>query len=312
MQNGKINWELPGRRQRVAELMGTGISWRRAARILSDEWGIDINYDKLRLKARAWGIASSATMLSEEAAAVKPYTEFWRLEGDWMVCGDLELPFVSPEMVDMLLNQAKRLKIRRLLIAGDIFEFQQLGVYTAVVPPPHPKTETNIAYAMMDKWLDWFTEVRCLLGNHDCRVLKALEGTVEDEDVMAILRSKLGGGSKVHWTIYGYCLIDTPAGTWRFTHPKNYRKMPLSLSIELASKFRQHVCVFHLHRTAVGWHPDGKHIVGEIGCMCDPDKLAYRQLADSAYPQMTQSFAAVKDGRLSLFSPNSAWGCGGF
>lgn len=62
-----------------------------------------------------------------------------------MVAGDLELPFIDVELAQKFLETAKELRIRQALIAGDIFEFEQLGPYAAVVPQANPPVEGRLA-----------------------------------------------------------------------------------------------------------------------------------------------------------------------
>lgn len=310
MATNRIDWQLPGRRERLAGLMATGISWTRAARILSDEWKIQINSNQVRLQGRVWGISSAATKLSEEAQVIRPFLEEWHLEGDWMICADLELPYICPEMVTMLLDQAKRLRIRNLIIAGDIFEAENLSPFDAIMPTYSPATESSIAHCMVEQLRDWFREIRCLCGNHDLRILKALQGAVEPEHAIAMLASMLGGDKRVYWSVYPFLIIHTQHGNWCVEHPANARKLPLSLATERASIERVHMITAHEHKTAIAFHPDGQTIVVNIGTMCDPRKLAYAMLRRRAYPKMTQSFAALKGGRVALFSPHAAWGLG--
>jgi hypothetical protein len=304
----RINWSKPGRLQDLQDAIGQGWSYGHVARELSKKWGMQVNRSQTKQACDRYELPSHATPMSEVAESIRPFTEEWHLEGDWVLTGDWELPYLSPAIFQQMLKQARRLKIKNLMVAGDVFEFERLGPFAAVVPVPHPMTEEKVALALMDEVLDWFEDVRCILGNHDSRCIKALEGAVQPEDIMAALCSKLGGDPHVHWSVYGHCVIESETGPWRITHPKNYSRTPMAVGRKLAAKYLQHIVGFHAHATSIGFDESGRYIVAGVGCMADVTKLPYHMLVDSTHPQMNQGFAALKHGRLSVYSDHPAWG----
>ena len=301
-----IDWTA----ERIDELravMADGASYREAHRTLSERWALPLTPTMVRQACQRYDITSSATLASVQARRFQQYTDCWTLAGDWLICGDLQLPFVDVGLCEELTKTARRLHVRQLLIVGDVFDFERLGPYAAVAPEPDVIAEGRLARAVMDEWLRWFQDVRVLTGNHDIRLAKALEGAVETEDICGMLASRLGDSDRVHWSVYGYALIDSPSGTWRATHPRNYSRLPLAVAGQLATRHRTHVITFHEHQTGIAFDRSGQSIIVNCGCMADPTKLAYRMLSDSTHPEQTQSYAALVEGHVRLYSPHPGW-----
>lgn len=304
-----VDW-TPERVADLRELMSTGVSYRTATHTLSARWAVRLNVSLVRQACQRFDIPSHATVASGLAEQFAPYRSEWRLTGDWMVCADLHLPFVDVGLAGQMVQTAQRRKVRNLIVVGDIFYNQALGPFAAVVPEPDEETTCALASAVMGEWLEWFKDVRMLCGNHDLRLAKQLSGALRARDVLAALHSRLGADERVQWSILGYTTIDTPAGEWRVTHPRNYSINALFVAARLATRCRTHIITAHEHRTAIGFDPSGQSIIVNVGCMADPAKLAYVMLTDTTRPVMTQSYAAIVDGRVTLYSPHAAWGMG--
>lgn len=301
-----IDWTTE-RIDQLRAVMAGGASYREAYRELAARWVLPLTATMVRQACQRYDILSRATVTSTYARQFQPYTDCWTLTGDWLICGDLQLPFVDFKFCEALTKTARKLHVRQLLIVGDVFDFERLGPYAAVVPPADVKAEGLLARAVMDEWIEWFRDVRVLTGNHDIRLAKALEGAVEPSDICGMLTARLGDSDRVHWSIYGYAVIDTPSGPWRATHQRNYSMVPLSVATRLANVKGSHIITFHEHRTAIGFDASGQRIIVNVGCMADPTKLAYRMLTDSTHPEQTQSYAALVGGRVRLYSPHPGW-----
>lgn len=297
--------------ERVDELravMAGGSSYREAAETLAERWQLAVDYTQVRLTCVRYHIASLATQRTWYDKTFRRYTDAWKLSGDWIICGDPHLPYVDIDWCNTMTETARRLKCRHLLIAGDIFDFETLSPFAAVTSAANPDDERRATEGVVDEWLSWFREIRCLCGNHDLRLAKRLDGAVGSDDVLSVLAGRMGNHEAVQWSIYGYALIDSPTGTWRISHPRNYSQSNLAVAQKLAARHRQHIVTFHEHRTAIGFDPSGQSVIVNCGCMADPERLAYKQLSDSTHPEFTQSFCTLTGGRVKLHSPHEAWG----
>ena len=95
--------------------------------------------------------------------------------------------------------------------------------------------------------------------------------------------------------------------TRRITHPQNYSRNALTVARKLAYKHRQHVACLHVHHSATGIDDSGQYVIADIGCLADPEKLAWVSMFDSAStPVMNQGFALLRDGRIKNYSNHPA------
>jgi hypothetical protein len=290
----------------LKQLMAAGHSWAGAAAILTEQWGEGVTWSGVRSCARVHGFNSNADQ-SSGPPWVRRYRDFWRLQGDWVIAGDLHLPLADWELCGKVAVTAKARGIKNLLIGGDVFDMQAYGHYEALVTPPPPEADRIAGLYVMGLWRDWFTDIRILMGNHDARLLKALSGRESEETLAAVFLSRLGGPDNVQVSIYGYCIVDTPTGEWRVTHPGSFGRNQLSVANNLARKFGSHILTFHEHHDARGWDDSGQYVVANIGMLADPAKLAYSQLVDrSSTPVMRQSFGVLQNGALSIVSRSEA------
>lgn len=221
----------------------------------------------------------------------------WTLRGDWLITGDVHVPFTDYEFSERLALVARRhlRKPRRLLVAGDFYNFDLFSAYAHLVEPPSWKQEKQAARHMADVWLETFAEIRLLMGNHDRRITKST-GFMDDDD----LSDLLGRPERCQWSRYGWCIIETDNGLWRVTHPRNYSINPGIVANELAQKYQASVITFHEHHSLISRDRYNRHTIVNAGTLVDPRKLAYVSLDDSKSAEMKQSFVLLKNGYAHL------------
>lgn len=236
-----------------------------------------------------------------------------RLEGDWLIFGDLHNPFVDYDFAGNILKVARKRGIRKLLGAGDIFNMDVFSSYEDVIKLPTWKEEKEAFQQLLLEWLEWFDEIKILMGNHDRRLQKWTKGQFDDTDIIGMVMSGDGLGQyrdKVTSSVYGWCIIDTPSGPWRVTHPRNYGINQLTVADVLANKYQMHVITHHEHHTAIGWDRYKHFVTVNNGCLCDQRKLAYVMLDDSKSARMAKSFTVLQNGTPTLYgeAPFTDWG----
>jgi len=232
----------------------------------------------------------------------------WRLEGDWMIIGDVHVPYTDYEFSQLVALVARKnmSKPRRLLIAGDFFNMDTFSNYIHLVNIPTWKEERDAAKTLLHEWLETFDEIRMLMGNHDRRLQKFVNGEFDETDILSLV---ISNPDMVKMSGYGYCTIDTPGGVYRVTHPKNYSINQLVVADQLALKFGQHIISFHEHHLSAGYDRYKRYMVVNGGCLVDPDKLAYVKLDDSKSAGMAAGFVMLRNGAPQLFgkSPFTDW-----
>ena len=229
----------------------------------------------------------------------------WTLEGDWMVVGDVHVPYTRWGFASLVGAVAKRhMKgTRRLLIAGDLFSMDAFSPYPQSEPPPSWATERDSARALLTDWLEVFDEIRVLPGNHDMRMLKALAGALDTDDLLTLVYTNV---LRVKMSKYGYCYINDD---WIVTHQREYSRNQLVVANELAHAEQRHVLSFHEHHLSLGWDTYKNHLVVNGGCLVDEKRVPYTKYTVSKQARWARGFVWLKDGIPHLFGeePFTDW-----
>jgi len=228
-----------------------------------------------------------------------PLPNPWTLSGDWMVIGDLHVPYTDYDLAQHVTAVAERYleRPRRLLIAGDLLNLDTMSIYLQIVPPATWQQERDSARQLFAEWLETFDEIKIIMGNHDRRMQKFVNGAFDENDMLALLTTN----EQVMMSNYGWCMIETANGPWRVSHPRNYSVNKLVIADVLAQKYDSHIMSFHEHHLGLGFDRYGRHLIVNGGCLVNPEKLAYVQLDDSKSPAMQPGFCLLRNGHPYLF-----------
>lgn len=229
------------------------------------------------------------------AAVGKP----WRLEGDFIVAGDVHCDTVNKGFMQRPLQIASAYldHPRRLLLAGDFLNADAFSTYPAIAPGSSFARELSSARAFFDTYLNVFDEIYWILGNHDRRVQKASKLAIEPEDLLRMI----SGDPRIKVSWWGHAVVETKRGEWRISHGSEYSINQLVVADQFAQKYRQNIILHHQHHCAVGWSRFKDFVVVDNGGLFDETMMAYVNLDDSKKPRMTGGFTMLKDGTPYLF-----------
>lgn len=229
------------------------------------------------------------------------------LTGDWVIVGDVHAPYVSPLWAERVVKVARKRRIKNLLIAGDFWDYSNYSIYDDVVPPASWQTEKAAGKRIMKAWGAWFSRVEFLMGNHERRKEKRLQGHEDDEDIFSPLAAVC---RNMHSSNYGWADVTSGGEKYRVTHPKNYSVQSLAVADQLALKYDCHIISFHEHHLAKGVDRYGRHIIINGGCLVDPAMLAYVGLDDNKAAAMVNGFVTLRAGVADLYGPHpfTDWG----
>ncbi len=227
----------------------------------------------------------------------------WVLDwDDFIVVGDVQLPTTDYDfaMLPAYVAANKLQRPRRLIIAGDLFNFDGFSKYENLIALPSIEQEFDAARNVIGLWAMTFDEIYMVMGNHEERMLKALQGQVQVQDIMNIVNAKLPIG-KVKATVRDALRVKTSRGDYYIAHGASYRKLPLSVANELAQKEQANIVLHHQHHLAMGMDIYNRFILIDNGGLFDVEKMAYVQLHSKAMAGMSQGFTLVKGGYPYLF-----------
>ncbi len=231
----------------------------------------------------------------------------WRLNGDWIVCGDVHLNTTRKGFMQRPLQIAEKMLTgtKRLMISGDLLNADAWSDYPTVVPLPSFGKELRAARFFFDMYLEVFDEIWVTQGNHDRRVQKNSKNAISPEDLMRMISHD----PRIKVSQWGHAVIDTPSGEWRATHGSEFSVQTLTVADKMAQQYKQHIISHHQHHCSIGLDRYKRYVIIDNGGLFDEESLAYVLLDDNKRPRMANGFTALIDGTPYLFGtePFTNW-----
>lgn len=291
--------------------MEIGHSYRSAADILGR------TYNQVREACKRYTIPSMATGPVELPAPprVPLYDNAPCLSGDFLVVCDVHAPATDWLMASRAAMVANKYltEPRRLLIVGDLMNYDVLSKYEALVPVAGLQQELEAARHAIQLWKQTFSEIVLTMGNHDYRWVKSLLGVYPEDTMVDLFNALLHNPQGLKISIYPYSTVETCSGLWHFSHMARYAQTPLMKARKKANVHKdRHIALAHQHHIGMALDESSKYVIADLPMLADEQKLAYVGLGDSDQPHMKRGFAMLRNGALTLFSDNPAWTDWGF
>lgn len=271
----------------------------------------------MRERCMAFGLpttfAPELIPIAERLPQTSPVTQM--LEGldlpyeDSLVFSDCHFPHHYRDMLAWGLKVAKVRGIKRLILAGDTFDFDCFSSFLKV-KSEDPATNFDTVAEFFAAALPQFETICVIMGNHDERILRRLELKMGISLLMSRIHDLLPAKQRIsfakrvlytdrfYMTMYG-----TPDGvSWRISHPDNYRKLRLSVSIEGAMKYNCHFLSAHQHHLGVTVSTYGHKWAVDGGCGIDPVAAEYIQRRDKMSADWSPGFITLEHGHPHVFS----------
>jgi len=216
-----------------------------------------------------------------------------------IIIADVEMPDYDADLMRLAHAMAVKHNIKTLLIGGDYDAFDTITPWSVA---HRDNTELTLREtfaldaAMLDTAMSWFDDVYAVMGNHDQRWSKLLDGQLGPYDVIHT------SNGQVIVKPYTYMYLNTSRGKYKLTHPKNYSKNQLTTPRNIIQKEseRCHIISTHTHHCCKGFDQSGQWVIAEIGCLRNPKATKYKQTGDTNHPQWVQGFAMLLDGYLHV------------
>ena len=237
--------------------------------------------------ARTWGIKQAIL-----AGDVLHFDSLSGWEPNW---AKLEEGGIIASAEDRLMDFAKSLKSKK---QGELIEL--LGNIGQRSEADGVSTELGIARRELRRLTELFDRVDFVLGNHEGRLLRALQTTLDPQEVKRLLE----GGDKWRIAEYYFSYLDTVQGRYQIEHPKTASKFSAS---RLASKHLCHILMGHSHQLNFTFDPSGTYYAIEMGCMVDENRLAYVAQRHNTSPTHRLGAVIVRDGYPWLLHENIDW-----
>jgi len=226
------------------------------------------------------------------------------VKGDAMVVADFHIPLYDPVWTNRMIATAREKGLTTLVIGGDFFNFDSLSQYDPKQTDAGLEREWYEGLAVMRVLLESFERIVYVWGNHDARMHKSLGYRMRFATAMQMVFGKLGVEAleKIQFTNLDHCIIWSGEEKWLVCHPASYSRVPLNTARAIAAKEGCNVITAHSHHCAVGYAPNGIHVVAEAGGLFDRDKTKYLQRS-TTFPTWQRGYGYLIDGRLTMISP---------
>ncbi len=149
-------------------------------------------------------------------------------------------------------------------------------------------TELAVARRVLRELESRFDLIDYVLGNHEGRLLRALETALSPDELLRLLETDK------RWRIstYYYSILISNGVKYQIEHPKTMSAK------ELAAKYHCHIIMAHSHRYSVTVDISGQYIAAEIGCCVDESRLPYASQRHNKSPAHVLGAAIVRNGYL--------------
>lgn len=231
------------------------------------------------------------------------FTKYEVLKRDRLIVfGDLHIPYHDVRVLDMAYQVAKRYGIKTGLINGDFVDNDLFSNFPKVHPNRHEYIvdELNPSSEILKLFMKQLDELVWLEANHERWLNRRVGGHFS---VFNLMESILG----VRYSQYSYAYVESGDEEILVCHPKNYRKKPGSLPLELCTRYLKNVLCGHVHRLCFQYHSSGRFWAAEGGHCCDAKKLNYKNRDVDLHGTWNPGFVMILDGWPHLIEPRT-WG----
>lgn len=221
-----------------------------------------------------------------------------------MVWNDIHGDKVDYDLLAASLDVASYYAINKLIIAGDLGDFQSLSKHSKRLP--ELKTNLNDELDVIENILSYadpyFNQIVLFPGNHDMWAVEQLEGKLE-YNRLARLFIPDHMVNKVLVSNYDRVHLISNGVEWVIPHQIDYNQNPLVVAEKLSNKYECSVVTTHQHISATGMSKNRKHQLIDSGGLHNPDKFAYSAMRTSSRRVMMSGFTTIVSGQGKLWTP---------
>lgn len=229
------------------------------------------------------------------------YTKYEVLDRDrCLIFGDVEVPDHDVRVLDMAFRIAERYGLKSGIINGDFLALDSFSSWPKTHPSRHEfiRDEVSPGGEILKVFMRQLDDLLWLEANHERRLSRLTNGQF---DVHQLFQNLLG----VQYSRYSYMVLNSADEDILVCHPKNTRKKPGSLPVELAGVYLKHVICGHLHRLCFQFHPSGRFWAVEGGHCRDVKKTEYKNRDVTVHGMWNPGFVMVLDGWPHIIEPRT-------
>lgn len=213
-----------------------------------------------------------------------------------LVLADIHVPYHHEEFIlDAICTaESNYTNFARIVIAGDLFTFDQISKYSKAHNIPRMETELEIGGAVL-MHLASVRPVSITNSNHDARFATRIDAQFS---LKRLMNAALNGRKPKH-------KIDTTERDYLFVnddviigHLTNATAVAGKIAHNIAQKYQRHCLAGHDHIAGV-YNPRSKYIGASIGCAAEFKKFWYSEKGMTPIKFMQRGYAIITGGEHS-------------
>jgi len=221
-------------------------------------------------------------------------------EENIILASDPHFPFYHRGMSALMMLLAKSRKIPALAIGGDFFDNYVFSVFEKHNRDLRWREEREIGKAWMDEMLSVFERIYIIPGNHDKRILSALQFEFTFPEIFELITT-----SK-QVTVFEDPIVELN-DDWLLMHPRTYNRRPGGVPIQMAAVYRKNIAMGHTHALSLCRDVSGINRCLELGTLSDPARTDYKTREATTHPMWNIGFSALLEGNIFLFDLDTNW-----
>jgi len=272
------------------------------AKHLSTHTGKAISYTTVDSRIRNLGLVKER--LEAGAKEVPKYNREIKLPmDDYLITVDYHSPYHSILWHNRSLAVAKKMKLKHLIIGGDLLDFGCASSYYADhIPSLEDEADAN--RDLIKSLIKSFDTITLIKGNHEDRLGRATNGIITARWLLELWGKDAMESGRMQYSTYDKLHIGEK---WIVVHPKSYNRVSCQVAKQLAAKWQRNIINAHGHFVGYGYDVSGRNLAIDLGGIFDVDKIEYLNMKSTTHPAWNNGFGALKDGHFYLFDNNTDW-----
>ena len=236
-------------------------------------------------------IALKAKRIAPSAIVLRDFSKVDNLQlKDALIGADLHMPYHNTDMLNVLIETGRKLRIKNLVLVGDTFDFKTLYTKTVNSKALSWIAEQKIAKDILIQMSKHFI-IDIVPGNHELRLSKLLQSIEDAEDFYKLLYAN---PKIVFHDVHQHIAIND----WLHVSHYGNTKIKLAKAERIANVHRKSLLVFHSHRFAFCVADSGIEVIGEGLHLTRPELHEYAQVHLSDFSQWVEGFWILKDDKI--------------
>ncbi len=283
---------------RVKELKESGITWSEIAKTVANVRQFE-NGEALRSWYRRERVKESTDDVKfyvdskMPAALPTPFESILqlKLERDEvaLVVSDVHVPYHQEELLESIISKVNILdNLKAIIIAGDLFTFDQISKYSKAHNIPRMETELEIGGSVL-LYLSKYAPLYITNSNHDARFANKIDAQFSLKRLMNAALNGRTPENQINTTERDYMFVNDD---FIIGHLSSATGSAGKIAHNIAQKYQRHCLAGHDHITGV-FNPRSKYVGASIGCVADYKKFWYSEKGMNPAKFMQNGYALI-------------------